>query len=55
MNLSVNVSALRKVLGAAPEGEWIETVPRQGYRFNAAVEVGDVATDAGCARLTSSR
>ena len=44
VNLSVNVSALRKVLGAAPTGEWIETVPRQGYRFNAAVEVGDVAT-----------
>ena len=44
VNLSVNVSALRKVLGAAPAGEWIETVPRQGYRFNAAVEVGDVAT-----------
>ena len=43
VNLSVNVSALRKVLGAAPTGEWIETVPRQGYRFNAAVEVGDVA------------
>ena len=46
VNLSVNVSALRKVLGAAPAGEWIETVPRQGYRFNAAVDVGDVATDA---------
>ena len=46
VNLSVNVSALRKVLGAAPAGEWIETVPRQGYRFNAAVEVGDVATTA---------
>lgn len=46
VSLSVNVSALRKVLGAAPEGEWIQTVPRQGYRFNAAVEVGDVATDA---------
>ena len=46
VNLSVNVSALRKVLGAAPTGEWIETVPRQGYRFNAAVEVGDVATGA---------
>ena len=45
VNLSVNVSALRKVLGAAPgAGEWIETVPRQGYRFNAAVEVGDIAT-----------
>lgn len=45
VNLSVNVSALRKVLGAAPgSSEWIETVPRQGYRFNAAVEVGDIAT-----------
>lgn len=45
VNLSVNVSALRKVLGAAPgSGEWIETVARQGYRFSAAVEVGDVAT-----------
>ncbi len=46
VNLSVNVSLLRKVLGAAPTGEWIETVPRQGYRFNAGVEVGDVATAA---------
>ena len=44
VNLSVNVSVLRKVLGAAPVGEWIETVPRQGYRFNAAVEIGDVAS-----------
>ncbi|HEV7578311.1 MAG TPA: winged helix-turn-helix domain-containing protein [Caldimonas sp.] len=44
VNLSVNVSALRKVLGAAPEGEWIETVPRQGYRFQAAVELADGAT-----------
>ncbi len=46
VNLSVNVSALRKALGTAPEGEWIETVPRQGYRFHAAVEVSDAATDA---------
>ena len=45
VNLSVNVSALRKLLGAAPcAGEWIETVTRQGYRFSAAVEVGDIAT-----------
>ena len=41
VNLSVNVSALRKVLGVPPQGEWIETVPRQGYRFHAAVEVGE--------------
>ena len=46
VNLSVNVSALRKVLGAAPHGEWIETVPRQGYRFSTAVEAGDAATGA---------
>ena len=51
VNLSVNVSALRKVLGAAPAGEWIETVSRQGYRFSAAVEVGDVATTARIAPL----
>lgn len=45
VNLSVNVSALRKVAALDPEGaEWIETVPRQGYRFNAPVEVADVAT-----------
>lgn len=45
VNLSVNVSVLRKALGAAPDaGEWIETVQRQGYRFNAAVEVSDIAT-----------
>ena len=42
VNLSVNVAALRKLLGA--DAGWIETVPRQGYRFNAAVAVGDVAT-----------
>ena len=44
VNLSVNVSALREVLDAAPAvGEWIETVPRQGYRINSAVEVSDGA------------
>jgi DNA-binding winged helix-turn-helix (wHTH) protein/tetratricopeptide (TPR) repeat protein len=33
-NLSVNVSALRKVLGDQPDGRpWIQTVPRRGYRF----------------------
>lgn len=34
VNLSVNISALRKAL-AVPGGgqDWIETVPRQGYRF----------------------
>ena len=41
-NLSVQIAALRKLLGPAPNGaEWITTVPRVGYRF-----VGDVAEPA---------
>src|SRR5512146_2367751 len=33
-NLSVQVAALRKILGAAPDGrDWIATVARVGYRF----------------------
>ncbi|MEP7240759.1 MAG: winged helix-turn-helix domain-containing protein [Devosia sp.] len=33
-NLTVQIAALRKALGTAPEGqEWIATVPRVGYRF----------------------
>jgi TolB-like protein/Flp pilus assembly protein TadD len=33
-NLTVHVSALRKMLGPQAEGRpWIETVPRRGYRF----------------------
>ena len=37
-NLSVHVFALRKALGETSEGEsYIETVPRQGYRFTASV------------------
>ncbi len=45
VNLSVNMSAIRKALACAPDAaEWIETVARQGYRFKAPVEVQDVAT-----------
>lgn len=41
-NLNVNISALRRVLGDnAAEQRFIETVPRQGYRFVA--EVKDVS------------
>src|SRR6266705_7101723 len=37
-NLTVNISALRKVLGEAPAGQqYIETVPKRGYRFVAPV------------------
>src|SRR5690606_968607 len=33
-NLSVQIAALRKALGQAPDGtEWIITVPRTGYRL----------------------
>jgi len=33
-NLTVNISALRKQLGDAPNGQqYIETVPKKGYRF----------------------
>jgi class 3 adenylate cyclase len=33
-NLTVQIAALRKLLGQEPGGEdWIETLPRRGYRF----------------------
>src|SRR5581483_5429655 len=33
-NLSVQIASLRKVLGQEPGGDdWIETLPRRGYRF----------------------
>src|SRR5215813_8035525 len=38
INLAVNVSTLRKVLGEMDSGQpYIETVSKQGYRFSAAV------------------
>lgn len=38
-NLSVQVAALRKLLGTQPDGrEWISTVPRVGYRFDGPIE-----------------
>jgi DNA-binding winged helix-turn-helix (wHTH) protein/TolB-like protein len=43
VNLSVNISVLRKLLGAAPDGKgWIETVPRRGYRFGAPIAVIEI-------------
>ena len=42
-NLNHNVSVLRKVLGEKATGQrYIETVPRVGYRFVAAVEVAEL-------------
>src|SRR4029453_1026820 len=42
-NLSVQVTALRKLLGApsTDTAEWIVTVPRLGYRLHGAVAVED--------------
>ncbi|APG91512.1 adenylate cyclase [Sinorhizobium americanum] len=38
-NLSVQIAALRKLLGPGPQGgEWIATIPRVGYRFTAQVQ-----------------
>ena len=38
-NLSVNMSALRRALGVGPEDhQYVETVPRHGYRFVAEVK-----------------
>src|SRR5690348_10891644 len=40
-NLTVQISALRRVLAEAPGGDrWIETMPRRGYRF-----VGPLVTE----------
>src|SRR5713101_8416046 len=37
-NLTVNISALRKVLGETPDGlQYIQTIPKCGYRFVAPV------------------
>src|SRR5258706_3233508 len=41
-NLAVNISVLRKALGPSPSGgQYIETVPRRGYRI--AAEVTELA------------
>src|SRR5215510_10296760 len=42
-NLTVQIAALRKVLGEVPGGDrWIETMHRRGYRFIAPVFAEDV-------------
>ena len=43
-NLTVNISALRRHLGETPNGQqYIETVPKKGYRF--AVPVSQLPVD----------
>ena len=46
-NLAVQIAALRRVFGEVPGGEnWIETLPRRGYRFVGAVVIAQPAIDA---------
>ena len=40
VNLTVHISAIRKALGGNDADEWIETVPRHGYRFCGDVKAG---------------
>jgi TolB-like protein len=45
-NLSVQIAALRKLLGPSPAGgEWIATVPRAGYRFVGIAGLGEQASE----------
>ncbi len=48
-NLAVTISLVRKAIGERPcGGQYIETLPRRGYRFAALVrEVSDVSSDVG--------
>ena len=50
-NLSNNISQLRKVLSADPTHQYIETVPRRGYRFVAKVAAASVVPDIKCAKV----
>lgn len=43
-NLAQNISVLRRVLNETADVKYIETVPKYGYRFVAAVDVGDPET-----------
>ena len=52
-NLAQNISTLRRVLGEGTSGErFIETVPKRGYRFVAAV-TEERRSRRGCGRLAS--
>jgi len=54
-NLSHNVSALRKALGDGEQAEYIETIPRQGYRFVHALEPVAAAPRAAEGELERAR
>src|SRR5689334_22313872 len=40
-NLSKGIFSLRQLLGQRPQGEYIETVPKRGYRFAEVVTIGE--------------
>ena len=47
-SLTSNISMLRKTLGRTPDGqEFIETLPKRGYRFVAPVALGEVRAPEG--------
>jgi DNA-binding winged helix-turn-helix (wHTH) protein/pimeloyl-ACP methyl ester carboxylesterase len=55
-NLNHNVSVLRKALGEKATGQqYIETVPRVGYRFAAPVEAAVAQTAASAASIAKAR
>src|SRR5438105_2701368 len=50
-NLTVQISALRRVFGEEPGGEqWIETLQRRGYRFVGPVSIEDQGTAAAASQ-----
>src|SRR5262249_53080239 len=52
-NLTVQISALRRVFAEGPGGEgWIETLPRRGYRFVGPVSVKDEDTIVAASRAS---
>jgi TolB-like protein len=54
-NLTVQVSALRKLLGQSPDGtDWIVTIPRVGYRFAGPVSHPSVVSDSEAPSSTAS-
>ena len=51
-NLTVQIGAIRRVLGEEPDGrDWIETLPRRGYRFVGPEVTRQEGTDALAASL----
>ncbi len=53
-NLTVQISALRRVFGEEPGGEdWIETLPRRGYRFVGPVSVKDEGATVAASQVSN--